>query len=182
MSEPRHPATRAFGPTRRQMISGVAAAFGGLAAGSAVWGEAQQAMAEPPSTGVDKLRTSLHQEIDLQASPRRIYAALLDSKQFAAFSGAAAVIDPAAGGAFSMFDGQITGRNVELVPYERIVQAWRPGSWGPGVYSIAKFEFRPQGAQTKVILDHTGFPQGKFAGLDSGWYEHYWNPLKKYFP
>jgi len=32
-----------------------------------------------------------------------------------------------------------------------------------------------------VILDHTGFPEGKFAGLDSGWYEHYWNPLKKYF-
>ena len=115
------------------------------------------------------------------ASPHRIYAALLDSKIFTTFSGSAAVIDPAPGGAFSMFNGQITGRNVELVPYERIVQAWRPGSWAPGIYSIAKFEFRAQGAQTKVILDHTGFPEGKFAGLDSGWYEHYWNPLKKYF-
>ncbi|MGO9590249.1 MAG: SRPBCC domain-containing protein [Candidatus Acidiferrales bacterium] len=181
MSERSTPATRAIGPTRRRMITGVAAAFGSLAAGSAVWGKAQQTMAEPPSTGADKLRTSLHQEIDLPASPHRIYAALLDSKTFAAFSGAAAVIDPALGGAFSMFDGQITGRNVELVPDERIVQAWRPGSWAPGVYSIAKFEFRPQGSQTKVILDHTGFPEGKFAGLDSGWYDHYWNPLKKYF-
>jgi hypothetical protein len=32
-----------------------------------------------------------------------------------------------------------------------------------------------------VILDHTGFPEGRFAGLDSGWHEHYWEPLKKYF-
>ncbi len=183
MSEPKHSATRVSGPTRRQIISGAAAAaFGGIAAGSAAWGKAQQTVAERPSTGTDKLRTFLHQEIDLMASAQRIYGALLDSKQFAAFSGAAAVIDPVAGGAFSMFDGRITGRNVELLPYERIVQAWRPGSWAPGVYSIVKFAFKAQGAQTKVILDHTGFPQGTFAGLDSGWYEHYWNPLKKYFP
>ena len=181
MSERSNPATRAIGPTRRQMISGVAAAFGSLAAGSAVSGKAQQTMTEPRSTDADKLRTSLHQEIDLMARPHSIYAALLDSKTFAAFSGAAALIDPAPGGAFSMFDAQITGRNVELVPDQRIVQAWRPGSWPPGVYSIVKFEFRAQGAQAKVILDHTGFPEGKFAGLDSGWYEHYWNPLKKYF-
>ncbi|MGC2333889.1 MAG: SRPBCC family protein [Candidatus Acidiferrales bacterium] len=181
MSESSDLAARAFGPTRRQMISGAAAAFGSLAAGAAAWGKTPQAMKEPPRTGADKLRTSLHQEIDLMASPHRIYGVLLDSKQFAASSGAAAVIDPAPGGAFSMFNGQITGRNVELVPEKRIVQAWRPGSWAPGVYSIARFEFRPQGSQTTVILDHTGFPAGKFAGLDSGWHEHYWEPLKKYF-
>jgi activator of HSP90 ATPase len=181
MGEQSNPTTRAFGPTRRQMISGAAAALGSLAAGAAAWGKTPQAVKEPPTTGADNLRTSLHQEIDLMASPHRIYGALLDSKQFAAFSEAAAVIDPAPGGAFSMFDGQITGRNVELVPEERIVQAWRPGSWAPGVYSIARFEFQTQGSQTRVILDHTGFPAGKFAGLDSGWYEHYWNPLKKYF-
>jgi activator of HSP90 ATPase len=163
------------------MISGVAAAFGGLAVGAPAWGERPQGVAEPPSTGADRLRTSLHQETQLMASPRRIYGALLDSKQFAAFSGAPAAIDPAPGGAFSMFGGQITGRNVELVPDERIVQAWRPGIWAPGVYSIVRFEFKPEGSQTKVILNHTGFPEGRFAGLDSGWHEHYWEPLKKYF-
>jgi activator of HSP90 ATPase len=174
-------AVPALGPTRRRIISAFAiAGFGSLAAGAAAWGKMPQAMAEPPSAGADKLRTSLHQEIDLAATPHRVYAALLDSKQFAAFSGAAATIDPAPGGAFSMFAGQITGRNVELVPDQRIVQAWRPGSWAPGVYSIAKFEFAAQGSQTRVILDHTGFPEGKFAGLDSGWHEHYWEPLKKF--
>lgn len=181
MNERNSTTVTVIAPTRRQVISGVAVAIGGLAASGSVWAEAQQTMAEPPSTGADKLRTSLHQEVDLPASPHRVYAALLDSKQFAAFSGAAATIDPAAGGAFSMFDGQVTGRNVELIADQRIVQAWRPGSFPPGVYSIARFEFAPQGSGTKVILDHTGFPEGRFAGLDSGWHEHYWEPLKKYF-
>jgi activator of HSP90 ATPase len=163
------------------VISGVAAAIGSLAAGATAQGKTPQATLDQPRTGADKLRTSLHQEIDLMAGPHRIYGALLESKQFATFSGAAATIEPAPGGAFSLFGGQITGRNVELVPDRRIVQAWRPGSWAPGVYSIVKFELKPQGSQTKVILDHTGFPEGKFAGLDSGWHEHYWEPLKKFF-
>jgi activator of HSP90 ATPase len=181
MSKPRDLIHAAFEPTRRRMISGVAvAAFGSLAAGAA-WADRPQAKAEPRTEGTDRLRTSLHQEIDLPANPHRIYVALLDSKQFTAFSGLAATIDPAVGGAFSMFSGQITGRSVELVPDFRIVQAWRPGSWAPGIYSIVKFELKEHGAETLVVLDHTGFPEGKFAGLDSGWHEHYWEPLKKYF-
>jgi activator of HSP90 ATPase len=49
-----------------------------------------------------------------------------------------------AGGTFALFGGYITGRHVELVPNERIVQAWRAGGWDPGVYSIAKFELGDQ--------------------------------------
>jgi activator of HSP90 ATPase len=57
-------------------------------------------------------RTFLHQEVDFKATPQRIHEILLDSKQFAAFTGMPAEIDPKAGGAFSMFGGLIVGRNV----------------------------------------------------------------------
>jgi uncharacterized protein YndB with AHSA1/START domain len=167
-------------PTRRQMIAGVGFALGGLAAGSRVLGQAQQKMTETQSTGLAGLLTYLHQEIPIKATPQRIYEALLDSKQFAAFTGLAADIDPKAGGAFSMFGGLIVGRNVELVPNQRIVQAWRPANWDPGVYSIVKFELKAHGAGATVVLDHTGFPEGDFSHLDPGWYERYWEPLKKY--
>ena len=72
-----------------------------------------------------------------------------------------------------------TGRHVELVPNERIVQAWRTGSWAPGVYSIAKFEFVEQGSGTKIVFDHTGFPKGQAEVLASGWKAHYWEPIEK---
>jgi Activator of Hsp90 ATPase homolog 1-like protein len=59
-------------------------------------------------------------------------------------------IDPAAGGAFSMFGRVIMGRNIELIPNQRIVQAWRPTRWDPGVYSIVKFELKTAGKRNDV--------------------------------
>jgi activator of HSP90 ATPase len=163
-------------------MAGVAIVFSSLAVSPEIWGAAQQpSMPEKPSTGADRLRTYLHQEVEIQAIPQRIYEALLDSKQFAAITGLRAEIDPKVGGAFSTFGGLITGRNVELIPNQRIVQAWRPESWDKGIYSIVKFELKAQGAGTRIVLDHTGFPEGKFAGLNSGWPERYWEPMKKYF-
>jgi uncharacterized protein YndB with AHSA1/START domain len=97
--------------------------------------------------------------------PQRIYEILRNSKQFAAFTGMPSNIDPAAGGAFSMFGGVIVGRNIELIPNQRIVQAWRPTHWDPGVYSIVKFELKPQGSGTLLILDHSGFPEGEYDHL-----------------
>jgi len=169
------------GPTRRQMIAGAAAAVGSLAAGRALWGQTQQpTMAETPSTAANQSRTSLHQEIALTASPARVFDVLLDSKQFAAFTGMAATIDPAEGGAFNMFGGLIVGRNIELVPAQRIVQAWRPTHWDAGVYSIVKFELKAKGSDTLLVLDHTGFPEGEFDHLDPGWHLRYWDPLEKF--
>jgi activator of HSP90 ATPase len=92
-----------------------------------------------------------------------------------------AEIDPKAGGAFSTFGGLIVGRNVELIPTQRIVQAWRPTHWKPGIYSMVKFDLKAQGSETRIILDHTGFPEGAFDDLDPGWKARYWDPLKKFF-
>jgi activator of HSP90 ATPase len=67
-----------------------------------------------------------------------------------------------------------------LVPDQRIVQAWRAGSWQPGAYSIVRFELTDQGGTTKLVCDHTGFPAGTGDHLASGWKEHYWEPLQKF--
>jgi activator of HSP90 ATPase len=180
MSERKNPTGAASITTRRTLIAGAAIAFGGLAAGSKLWANGQQKTTEPQSTGTEGLLTYLHQEIAIQAVPHRVYEALLDSKRFAAFTGMPAQISRDAGGVFSTFGGLIEGRNVELVPDKRIVQAWRPGDWEPGVYSLVKFELGEKGSATVLILDHTGFPEGSFRHLDSGWYLRYWEPLKKF--
>jgi activator of HSP90 ATPase len=88
-------------------------------------------------------------------------------------------VSPHAGGAFSVFDGYIVGRQLELVPNERIVQAWRVLSWPRGLYSIARFELSEQAGATTIVFDHTGFPKGTAEHLASGWQEHYWDPLTK---
>jgi activator of HSP90 ATPase len=166
---------------RRRFIGGAVLAIGALNAQTLrAQNSTQQAAPAAPATGAACRRTSLHQAINFQTSPERVYEALLDSRQFSAFSGNPAQIDRAVGGAFSMFGGMIVGRNIELVPNVRIVQAWRPADWAAGLYSVVKFELLKRGSQTQVVLDHTGFPEGGFEHLNAGWKNHYWDPLAKY--
>jgi activator of HSP90 ATPase len=124
---------------------------------------------------------TIHQEIDFNVSRERLYDALLDAKQFSAFSGRPAEIDREVGSAFSLFKGHIVRRNLELVPNERIVQAWRVVTWPAGAYSIARFELKPQGTGTRIVFDHIGFPEGLHDHLAEGWEENYWSLLKKFF-
>jgi activator of HSP90 ATPase len=172
-------------PSRRQLFTGIAVALGGLAFGSTkVFAEAEGEISHTAE--------AIHQEPVLNASAKRIYEALIDTAQFdkvIQLSGAMksmqnlgnkpTEISREVGGAFTLFGGYVTGRQVELVPGQRIVQAWRAGSWDPGLYSIAKFELVEQGSATKIVFDHTGFPKGAAEHLASGWKAHYWEPLAK---
>ena len=171
--------------TRRQMISGGGVVLGVFALGT---GAAVAADEE----GILRAEEAIHQEPVFKASRKRVYEALTDASQFAkvvelsaAMKGGmklgtkAAEIGREAGGAFSLFGGYITGRQVELVANERIVQVWRAGSWDPGSYSIARFVLVEMGGETKIKFDHTGFPKGQAEHLAEGWRGNYWEPLAK---
>ena len=117
-----------------------------------------------------------------------MYHAPLDSKQFSeisalsgTFSRESARIDPTVGGTFPLFDGHIIGRILELVPGQRIVQAWRSWTGRRGLYSIMKVELQPKGSGTHLVFDHTGFPKNLHDHLAEGWDLHYWKPLAAYF-
>jgi activator of HSP90 ATPase len=123
----------------------------------------------------------IHQEVAFKASPQQVYGVLTDARQFSkATGGAPTEISSEPGGSFSCFGGMIVGRNLELIPNQRIVQAWRAGNWEPGIFSIVKFEFKEQNGQTRLVFDHTGFPEDNRKHLDAGWVANYWEPLKKY--
>jgi activator of HSP90 ATPase len=126
------------------------------------------------------MSSSIHQEVSFNASQKRIYEALTDAKQFSKVTGAPAEIDHKAGGAFSCFGGMITGRNIELITNQRIVQAWRVSNWPEGVFSIVRFELQEMGHSTNLVLDHTGFPDGADEHLTPGWKKMYWDPLAKF--
>jgi activator of HSP90 ATPase len=132
----------------------------------------------------------IHQEPVFKASRKKVYEPLTDAKQFGEVTRLSAIgmelgttateIGQKVGGTFILFGGHIFGRQLELIPGERIVQAWRVVDWKPGDYSIAKFELSEVGSGTKIIFDHLGFPEGMAEHLASEWSEHYWTPLSKY--
>jgi len=185
MNERKYQDLRTPGPTRRQVIAGAAVTLGGLALGTVpAWADEQ---------GISRTCAEIHQEVVFKASPKRVYEALTDARQFtkviqlsAAVKAGAKLgdkpteISREAGGAFTLYGGYITGRQIELLPNQRIVQAWRTVGWEPGIYSIARFELGEQGADTKLVFDHTGFPVDKAEHLALGWRINYWEPLAKY--
>jgi activator of HSP90 ATPase len=175
---------RAHQPSRRQMLVGATVTVTGLGIGSL------SALAEEE---VFRNAESIHQEPVFKANPKRVYEALIDETQFEnvtrlsrdmqsgmALGNKRTQIGREAGGPFILFGGHIVGRHIELVPNERIVQAWRVVDWSPGIYSIVKFELKAQGSGTKIVFDHAGFPQGKGQHLADGWKANYWEPLEKY--
>jgi activator of HSP90 ATPase len=132
---------------------------------------------------------TIHQSAYFKVAPAQIYNTLLSSAAFSActkksfdmFTASSAKIDSVAGGTFSLFDGHITGRILELVPDQRIVEAWRVIDWPAGVYSIARFDISAEGSGTRVIFEHVGFPEGLKEHLSIGWQQHYWDAMTKYF-
>ena len=136
---------------------------------------------------------TIRQAVMLGASPQRVYQALTTTKDFdmiTRLSDGAALLNAAGakptaistelGGLFTLFGGYITGRHLEMLPNERLVQAWRAASWKPGGFSIAAFYLTAEGGKTKLNFEHRGFPNGNGVSLAQGWHSHYWQPLAKY--
>jgi activator of HSP90 ATPase len=126
--------------------------------------------------------TSVHQEVDFKAAPTRVYDALLDAKQFAAFTKDKAEIERQVGGSFKLFGGRIEGRTIELALNQRIVQVWRATDWKPGFYTIIKFALVARGSGTRIVFDQAGFLEddAEWKSLKEGWPQMYWEPLRKY--
>ncbi len=124
---------------------------------------------------------TIAQSVTLPAPPAAVYSTLMNSRQHAAFTGAAALIKARVGGAFSCYDGYISGLTVELVPGKRIVQAWRSQGWPKGLYSLVTFALSPTvGGKTKLRFTQIGLPAGDVKAKSDGWRTHYWQPLKRY--
>ena len=129
---------------------------------------------------------SIHQEAVIKASPGRIYEYLTNGEIFAAATGQPAEVSDRAGEPFSLFGGRVEGRQIELVPGERVVQAWRfgsahPDAWEPGIYSIVRFTMRPEGDATRFAIDHDGIPPEWQDHIQGGYPSFYQGPLSTYF-
>jgi uncharacterized protein YndB with AHSA1/START domain len=123
---------------------------------------------------------TIQQTVIFGVSPHAVYEALMDSKRHAAFTGGAAEISREVGGAYSAYDGYITGRNIELVADRKIVQSWRAVDWEQDVLSTVTFELTPVPEGTRLDFTHADVPEGTEAEFAQGWIDNYWEPMQAY--
>jgi activator of HSP90 ATPase len=126
--------------------------------------------------------TTIEQKTFVPAVPDEVYDAFMDSKKHSAFTGSKATCDPRVGGAFTAWDGYISGKNLELETGKKIVQEWSTTDW-PDSYppSTLELAFSKTKGGTELSMIHSNVPAEQAEDLAEGWVEFYWKPLKDYF-
>jgi hypothetical protein len=78
--------------------------------------------------------------------------------------------------------GYISGRNLELIPGERIVRSWRTTKFtdehGGSVISVTLEEVD---GGTLLTLMHSNVPDEQTSYEQGGWQEYYFEPMREYF-
>jgi activator of HSP90 ATPase len=123
----------------------------------------------------------IEQTVMFKVSPHEVYEALMDSGLHAAFTNSEAEISREVGGAYKTYGGYISGKNLELLPNQKIIQSWRADDWPEDYYSVVTFLLRADGGGTRLDFSHANVPEGTEEEFTQGWIENYWEPLKAYF-
>lgn len=115
----------------------------------------------------------------IKATPPEVYAALTNPFSIELWTGEDAVMSTNAGEEFSLFSGDIAGRNLQFEPDRKIIQEWYFGDQKePSVVTIT---LTPDKYFTKIELLHTNIPDEAFADISDGWDESYFGALKEFF-
>ena len=118
----------------------------------------------------------------IPAPAQEIYDAWLDSLSHSEMTRAEASMSNEIGAEVSAWDGYITGRNLELVPGERIVQSWRTTQFSDDHEdSIVTVMLEEIDGGTLLTLMHANVPDEQTSYEQGGWHEYYFGPMKEYF-
>ncbi len=118
----------------------------------------------------------------IPASPEEIYDAWLDSLGHSEMTGSPATMSDQVGAEVSAWEGYITGRNIELVPGERIVQSWRTSEFNDEHEdSVITLVLEPVEGGTLLTLEHSNVPDEQKSYEEGGWESNYFEPMIAYF-
>ena len=121
--------------------------------------------------------------VSITAKPEDVFVALTDAKKIARWSGQKGKVAPKVGGKFEMFDGWVKGTVLEFKPGKLLAYTWVPDDWPEGAEeSVVKYTLVPVKGGTKVVLEHSHFPnEDQKKSHTGGWKEFVFDPLKDHF-
>ena len=116
---------------------------------------------------------------ELNAEPKDVYNALTNKSMLEIWNGENAEMEAVAGTEFSLWDGSITGINIEFVENKKIVQQWFFDD--ENLISVVTIKLHPHKKGTSIELLHTNIPDDAFENISDGWDEDYFGALNELF-
>lgn len=117
-------------------------------------------------------------KINISASQEEVYNALTNSFQIELWTGYPAVMDEKEGTVFSLWEGDISGCNLEMIKDYKIVQEWFFGEIEKP--SIVRMILKKAGKDTRIELEHTNIPDDAYEEIIEGWKEYYLDSVKNF--
>src|ERR1700710_2530873 len=102
----------------------------------------------------------------LPATPEEVYIALTNPLTIELWTGETAEMSTDPGSEFSMWEGSITGKNLEFEEGKKIVQQWYFD--GQSEESIVTIKLHPNKNGTSAELRHTNIPDGAYDDISEG--------------
>ena len=131
---------------------------------------------------------NIKQAPSFPTDPQTVFKAWMDSKSHSAMLGdGQAKINSRVGGSFSIWDGAIVGKTLQIDPKKRrIVQSWRYSydDWPKDKPSKITLEFiidKSNPEHTRLRFWHSGIPEKYAVDIAKGWKDYYWKPMRAYF-
>ncbi len=115
----------------------------------------------------------------LPARPEEVYAALTNSATIQLWTGAKATMNTEPGSEFSLWNGDIIGKNISFITNQQIVQQWYFDEQEPA--SIVTIKLHPHKHGVSVELRHTNIPDEVYEEMLQGWEEMYFGSLAEFY-
>jgi activator of HSP90 ATPase len=122
---------------------------------------------------------SIKRTFKIKAEPSDVYAALTNPYTIELWSGYPALMSSEPGSEFSLWEGDITGRNLEFIQDKKVVQEWYFGDQTER--SIVTITISADREDSMVTVEQTNIPDEDFGSISEGWSENYFEAISSFF-
>jgi len=119
----------------------------------------------------------IKQVYKINAPVEKVWNALVNPKSIEKWGAGPAKMRAEEGFEFKLWGGEIFGKNLSVVPNEKLVQEWFSEDWKKP--SLVTFTLREADGETIVELTHKDIPDEEFKDIEQGWKDYYMLPLKE---
>lgn len=119
---------------------------------------------------------TIQQNYLIKAPLEKVWQALVDPKVIDEWDGGPAEMSDRVETQFSLWGGDIHGKNIEVILYKKLVQQWKEDDWQD--FSKVTFKLSKKGDKTQLDLLHEDIPDSKAKDIEAGWKSYYLGPLK----
>lgn len=121
---------------------------------------------------------TIKRSFHIHAARAKVWQALVDPKLLRAWGAGPAKMSARTGAAFSLWGGDIYGKNLEVVKQKKLVQEWFVKGWkAPSTLTIS-LTLAKMGTLVRLVQENV--PDDEYKQYRDGWENSYFGPLRRF--